>query len=595
MATNKDEKQKSDMMRDITQKSLAALREEEILKFWNENEIFDKSQSKIDESGNAKEEFTFYDGPPFATGIPHFGHFIPSSIKDAIPRYQTMRGKYVFRRWGWDCHGLPLENLIEKELGLKTKKDIETLGIDVFNQAARDSVLRYSKEWKEIIPRMGRWVDMENDYKTMDVTYTESVWWVFKTLYDKDLIYQGFKSMHLCPRCETTLSNFEVAQGYKDITDISVTIKFELVDEPGTYLLAWTTTPWTLPGNMAVAVNAGIEYVKAKKGEEYFIVAKEKLSVLGEGAEVVDSFLGDSVIGKSYKPIFNYYTETDFLNKSNAWKVYAAPYVTVEAGTGIVHLAPAFGAEDLELAQNKKIPIVHHVGVDGIFKKEIIDFAGLHAKPKDTPEGGDHQSSDIQIIKNLAHRGILFSKEKIVHSYPHCWRCDSPLLNFASISWFVKVTAIKPKLVEENKKINWVPKEIRDGRFGKILESAPDWAISRSRYWGAPLPVWQCEQCEERKVFSSYAELMDTQKGSGNNYFLMRHGQSESNVSETIDSQSPGLAHLTKLGKEQVLVATSLLKNKNIDLIITHQRKCNYCCGSPRYKQRNNYCRQQTL
>lgn len=569
MAKNKGENQKGPIEAKEVVKSPSALREEEILKFWDENNIFQESESKTDANGNLKEAFTFYDGPPFATGLPHHGHILAGTIKDAIPRYQTMRGKSVFRRWGWDCHGLPLENIIEKELGLKTKKDIEELGIDKFNQSARDSVLRYAEDWKRVIPRMGRWVDMENDYKTMDTTYTESVWWAFKTLYDKGLIYQGFKSMLLCPRCETTLSNNEVALGYKDITDISVTIKFELKDEPGTFLLAWTTTPWTLPGNMAIAVNPEIEYVKARRGDECFILAKEKISVLGDGAEILESFKGEKVVGKSYKPIFDYYTSKDFPNKENAWKVYPASYVTVETGTGIVHLAPAFGAEDMELAQTCKIPIIHHVDISGKFKPEITDFAGHTAKPKDDSPEGDHQASDILVIKNLAHRGILFAKEKIIHSYPHCWRCDTPLLNYASISWFVKVADIKDKLIAENKKINWVPKEIRDGRFGKMLESAPDWAISRSRYWGAPLPVWQCEQCEERKVFGSYKELIDAQIGSGNSYFVMRHGQADSNVLKIVDSNTPGVAHLTELGKEQALQSAKELKGKKIDLIFT--------------------------
>lgn len=539
------------------QKSAIALREEEVLKFWQENRIFEKSEAK------GKGEFIFYDGPPFATGLPHHGHILAGTIKDAIPRYQTMRGKKVFRRWGWDCHGLPLENVIEKELGLKTKKDIEALGVGKFNEAARNAVLRYADDWKRIIPRMGRWADMENAYRTMDATYTESVWWTFKTLYDKGLIYQGFKGMQLCPRCETTLSNFEVAQGYKDIADLAVTVKLELADEPGTFLLAWTTTPWTLPGNMAAAVHPDSTYAKVKKDNEYYFVAEEKVSLFGGEPSVLKKVKGKDLVGKSYKPPFDYYLNSSIQNKENAWKVYAAPYVTATDGTGIVHLAPAYGAEDLDLAIKKQIPIVHHVGVDGLFKKEVTDFAGLHAKPKD-----DHQSSDIRIIKNLASRGLLFGKEKIIHSYPHCWRCDTPLLNYAATSWFVSVTKIKDKIIRENKKIHWVPEQLGRNRFGKILETAPDWAISRSRYWGAPLPVWQCEQCESRTVIGSFDELSKFQKNSGNNYFVMRHGWAETNERSIVSSEIDASYHLTEKGKKQVEKTIQELKSKSIDLII---------------------------
>jgi len=495
------------------EKSDVARREEEILAFWEKEKIFEKSLKKEAPNG----EFVFYDGPPFATGLPHYGHILPGTVKDVIPRYKTMRGYRVARRWGWDCHGLPLENLIEKELNLKTKKDIEELGIEKFNKAARDSVLRYADDWKKIIPRMGRWVDMDNDYKTMDTSYTESVWWVFKTLYDKDFIYEGFKSMHICPRCETTLSNFEVNQGYKDITDFAVTVKLELEDEPGTFLLIWTTTAWTLPGNMAAAVNREAIYAelgirnKESGKEEHIVVAKERIKdVVGDGEyKIIKEFKGEELVGKKYKPPFDYYLKADIKGKENAWKVYHAPYVSTEDGTGTVHLAPAFGEEDMELAQKEGIPLVHHVGLNGKFTKDVKDFAGMLVKPKD-----DHQKIDIEIIKNLAHRGLLFKKEKVTHSYPHCWRCDTPLLNYAASSWFVKVTAIKSLLMEENKKIRWVPKEIRDGRFGKGLESAPDWAISRSRYWGAPLPVWKCakEGCSGIEVIGSIKELREKTK-----------------------------------------------------------------------------------
>ena len=379
------------------QNSDISKREEKILTFWNKNDIFKKSEKKDAPRG----EFVFYDGPPFATGLPHFGHILAGTIKDAIPRYKTMQGFRVRRKWGWDCHGLPLENEIEKELNLGTKRDIENYGIEKFNKKARDSVLRYEDDWKRIVPRMGRWVDMERDYKTMDTTYTESVWWVFKTLYNKKLIYKGFKSMHLCPRCETTLSNFEVSQGYKDITDFAVTVKLELKDEPKTYLLVWTTTAWTLPGNMAAAVHKDKTYIKVLMDKERLIVAKDRVEILGSEYKILEEFSGSKLLGKEYKPPFNYYKNAKFPGKKNAWKIYHAPYVKMDEGTGLVHIAPAFGQEDMELAQKNEIPLVHHVGTDGKFTKEVENFAGLLVKPKE-----NHQKTDIEIIKYLAHKGL---------------------------------------------------------------------------------------------------------------------------------------------------------------------------------------------
>src|SRR3989344_4085183 len=343
---------------------------------------------------------------------------------------------------------------------------------------------------------------MEHSYKTMDASYTESIWWAFKTLYEKGLIYQGFKTMQICPRCETTLSNNEVADGYKDITDISVTVKFELADEPGTYVLAWTTTPWTLPGNVALAINSDETYVKISTEGGHYILARERLShVFKEIAyTIVSEFKGSELVGKSYRPMFDYYAKNTALqNHQNGWKIYGAPFVTMASGTGVVHIAPAFGEDDMALGKKEQLPFVQHVGMDGLMKPEVRDFAGVPAKPK-TKEKDGHQATDILIIKHLAGIGALFSKEKIVHSYPHCWRCDAPLLNYAAESWFVKVVDLKERLISENAKTTWVPANMRDGRFGRWLEGARDWAISRSRFWGAPLPVWQCTTCDERFV-----------------------------------------------------------------------------------------------
>ncbi|MCE9643883.1 class I tRNA ligase family protein [Candidatus Parcubacteria bacterium] len=539
-------------------KSEIALKEEATQRFWEERDIFKKSE------GRGTEEFVFYDGPPFATGLPHYGHILAGTIKDAIPRYQVMQGKRLRRRWGWDCHGLPLENQIEAELGIKTKKDIEALGVATFVEKARSAVLRYAEDWKRIIPRLGRFVDMVDDYRTMDSTYTESVWWSFKTLHDKDLVYKNFKSMHLCPRCGTTLSNFEVNQGYKDITDLSVTVKFELVEEPGTYLLAWTTTPWTLPGNVAAAVNPEFMYVKVSKEGAKYILAKERLSVIEGEYAVEGEFSGADLVGKSYKPLFDYYVNETFDNKENAWKVYAAPYVTLEDGTGIVHLAPAFGAEDMALARQHNIPLIHHVGMDGKFTDKVRDFVGLEVKPK-----GDHQRTDIEIVKYLAHNGLLFSKAKVTHSYPHCWRCDTPLLNYAATSWFVKVPEIKSQIVKENKEIHWVPQSVGEYRFGNWLEGAPDWAISRSRFWGAPLPVWEHAESGKRLVIGSLEELKAYMPRSGNRYFVMRHGEAENNTLDIVSSLPATPHHLTEKGKEQVAQGAETLKENKIELIVS--------------------------
>jgi isoleucyl-tRNA synthetase len=468
------------MSENTQEKSAVAKREEETLQFWKENKIFQKSLEKPHHG-----DFTFYDGPPFATGLPHYGHILAGTIKDVIPRFQTMCGKRVLRRWGWDCHGLPIENLIENNFGLKNKKEIEEYGIEKFNEAARASVFRYDREWREVVYRSGRFIDMDDKYITMSPSYMESVWWAFAELHKKGLVYEGFKSMHLCPHCETALANFEVAQGYKDITDISVIAKFELKGEPNTYLLAWTTTPWTLPGNVALAVNPNIDYVKAEKDETTYIIAENLAEkILKENYKVKETFKGNILVGKNYTPLFSYYINADLENKENAWKVYEADFVSTDEGTGIVHIAPAFGEDDLNLSQKEKLPIIQHVSRDGKFVKEVTNFAGMDVKPKSDDEK-TRLSADIAVIRYLQENGNYFSKEKITHSYPHCWRCDTPLLNYAASSWFVEVTKYKNKFIRENKKVNWVPEEIRDGRFGNWLEGARDWAISRSRYWGA--------------------------------------------------------------------------------------------------------------
>ena len=469
------------------EKSEVAKREEEIFAFWTEHDTFKKSLAQTEQG----EEFTFYDGPPFATGLPHHGHILASTIKDTIPRYKTMRGYHVRRRWGWDCHGLPLENIIEKELGIKTKRDIEEMGVAKFNEAARSAVLRYAGEWKRIIPRMGRWVDMEDDYKTMDTPYTESVWWAFKTLHDKGLVKEDYKVMQLCPRCGTTLSNFEVSQGYKDIKDLTATVKFELEDEPGTYILAWTTTPWTLPGNVALAIGKDIEYVKWNDEHGTYIAGKSFYEAKGI-TEIATPVPAEALLGRTYKPLFPGVVDTLVNDKERdklggVFRVYAGDFVTTDEGTGIVHIAPAFGEEDMKLAREHGLPVVHHVDRDGRMVEAVPAVAGRSAKPKH-----DWKETDKLVVEYLGDK--VFKAEEKEHSYPHCWRCDTPLLNYASSSWFVTVPSFKDKLVAENEKIGWVPFAIGQNRFGDWLKNARDWSISRSRYWGAPIPIVYCPE-----------------------------------------------------------------------------------------------------
>ena len=478
--------------------SEVAKREEETLRFWQERDIFKKSLEKLAPNG----EYVFYDGPPFATGLPHYGHIVASIIKDVVPRYWTMRGYHVPRVWGWDCHGLPIENIVEKELGFKHKKEIVAMGVAKFNERCRARVLEYASEWEKIIPRIGRWADMKGAFRTMDKPFMESVWWVFKQLYDKGLVYEDYRSMHICPRCETTLSQQEVSEGYKDVKDIAITVKFKVKNPEkiglsgSVYLLAWTTTPWTLPGNVALAVGPNLSYGVVDD-------AGEKLIRWQEGG----TLRGRDLVGLEYEPLFDYYAENSSLkNRENGWKVYAADFVTAEEGTGIAHEAPAFGADDWELLKKENLPFVQHVNIDGTFKPEVKDFSGIEVKPQ-SEDDKVRLGADIAILKYLQEHNLFFSKENITHSYPHCWRCDTPLLNYATSSWFVSVTKIKDNLLKNAKAINWSPRHIKEGRWGKWLEGARDWSISRQRFWASVMPVWICEKCKTKRIFGSVAAL----------------------------------------------------------------------------------------
>ena len=471
-------------------------KEEKIIEFWEKEDIFHKS---IENRKNAP-FFSFYDGPPFATGKPHYGHVLATTIKDTVLRYWTMKGFQVPRRVGWDCHGLPVENLIEKELGIKNKKQIEEMGIQKFNDACESSVFACTTEWLTTLRRVGRWADYSNAYSTLENNYIESVWWVLKQLWNKELVSRNYRVSPYCPRCSTTLSNFEVNQGYKETRDKSVYVKFKIVDnkefEDASFLV-WTTTPWTLPGNVALAVNKDLEYVHIKTiNNEEFILLNERLSVVEEEYKVIKKFKGKELIGIKYEPIFDYLKKEKVDNIKNAFALFNGDFVSNEDGTGIVHINPMYGEDDFNLGKEHELPFFHTVDTTGKFKKEVSDFQDIFVK-----------DADPKIIENLKERELLLKEELIVHEYPYCWRCDTPLLYYAIESWYVLVTKIKDKLIKNNEKIHWVPGHLKEGRFGKWLEGARDWDISRARFWGAPIPVWECESCKERVCIGSIEEL----------------------------------------------------------------------------------------
>jgi isoleucyl-tRNA synthetase len=470
--------------------------EQEMLALWAAEKTFEAS---LKQRQGAK-RFSFYDGPPFANGLPHYGHVVALTEKDAITRYKTMRGYYVPRRNGWDTHGLPVEVEVEKAMGISGKKQILEIGIDKFNQAAKDSVFKYKGEWETTMRRLGRWADMDNDYATMDDDYIESVWWVFSQLNEKGLVYQGFRSNPYCPRCATSLSNFEVNQNYKDnVSDPSVYVKFQLTQDPDTSLLAWTTTPWTLPANAALAVDAEADYVKIErlddgdgwsKGDK-LILAKARLEVLELRQveyKIVGKLKGSEVVGASYQPLYNRSDE------SAAYKVYADASVSLEDGTGILHVAPRYGETDLAMGQRLGLPLLESVDGNGQMTVE--------------PEGVFFKDADRHIIADLTRKGRIFAAETFKHTYPFCWRCETPLMYFAMPSWFIAVTKLREALVANNKDINWVPDHIKQGRFGNWLAEARDWNVSRNRFWGAPLPIWvNQDDKKDRIVIGSLEEL----------------------------------------------------------------------------------------
>lgn len=470
--------------------------EQGVLQKWETENTFQKS---IDCRSDAR-KYNFYDGPPFATGLPHFGHFVPSAIKDAFPRYFTMKGFKVERRFGWDCHGLPIEMLIQKELGLNGRNDIEALGVAKFNDACRASVLRYTTEWRQYMKRLGRWVDMDNEYRTMDKDYMESVWAVFKRLWDKGLVYEGKRVMSFSAALGSTLSNAEASLDYRDIQDPSVTIKAKLKDKfLGKSLLVWTTTPWTLPANVAVAIDAAAQYslVKDLGNKEEYILLHDRVADYWpkeDTFELVRTFKGQELVGTSYEPFFDCYVQDA---GPNAFKIYGTDYVLHDTGTGAVHTAPAFGEDDFKCAQQNNLPLIDHLDINGCFlaqnKPEVV---GLNFK-----------DGDKILLTDLKRRGFVFKHDTFVHSYPHCYRSGMPLMFRAMPTWFINVEKIKDKIIAANKSVNWVPEHIKDGRFGKWLENARDWNIARNRFWGNPIPIWKNDETGESVCLGSAAEL----------------------------------------------------------------------------------------
>jgi isoleucyl-tRNA synthetase len=460
----------------------------DVLRFWKERDIFHKSL----EQREGRPPFVFYEGPPTANNPPGIHHVLSRALKDLFPRYKTMRGYYVERKAGWDTHGLPVEIEVEKQLKFTGKQDIEKFGIEAFNKLCRESVFKYIDQFADVTERMGYWVDLDKAYRTLDTTYMESVWWILKQLWDKQLLYQGFKVVPYCPRDQTPLSSHELAQGYRDdVEDPSVYVKFELEDEPKTYFLAWTTTPWTLPGNVALAVGLDIPYVRVRQGDERYILAKARLSVLQGEYHVEADVDAKSLLGKRYKPLYEY-----LIPDKPAFFVVDADFVSTDDGTGIVHTAAAYGVDDLDLSLKKGIPVRHVIDLAGRFRPEVTPFAGLFVK-----------KADPKIIEDLTQRGLMYRAETIRHTYPFCWRCGTPLLYYALTSWFIKTTAVKDQLLRNNSVVNWVPPHVGPGRMGNWLATLVDWSLSRWRYWGTPLPVWVCEKCDERRCIGSVAEL----------------------------------------------------------------------------------------
>jgi isoleucyl-tRNA synthetase len=563
-------------------KSETALREEAILAFWDEHHTFEKSLAKASPKG----EFVFYDGPPFATGLPHMGHLLGSSVKDVVGRYKTMQGYHVARTWGWDCHGLPIEHMVEKKLSLKTKKDIEVMGIDAFNAEAKSTVLAYVEDWKQYVERLGRWVDFDHSYKTMDNSYIESVWWALKKIHADKRLYEGKKVLMYCPHCETPLSKAEIAMddSYKDVTDEAAFVKFKLknselgiADDTPTYIVAWTTTPWTLPGNVALAIHPNLTYALARvkprlerfeEGEpvpihksQFIILLANKVEELGMKGyllEMVKEIKGSDLIGLSYEPLYDI-PKAKAVGSEKAWTVQAADFVTTEDGTGVVHIAPMYGEDDYMLGATHGLPVVPLLDATGTFNADAPELVrGMYYK-----KGGKY------VLEDIERRGLLFATHNYTHSYPHCYRCGTALIYNALTSWFIDIQSVKQRLLDTNNDIAWYPDHLKEGRFKHIVEGAPDWTISRNRFWASPLPIWKHETTGAVTVLGSLAEVRAHTKRSGNRYLFIRHGQADNNLLGVVSSLPTNEHHLTDTGRTQITHAAESLRNQGVTKIIT--------------------------
>ncbi|MFX1378821.1 MAG: isoleucine--tRNA ligase [Promethearchaeota archaeon] len=466
-------------------------KEIELIKFWKDSKIFEKSV----EHRPKGIPYIFYDGPPFATGLPQHGNILSIVTKDVFPRYWTMKGQRCERKWGWDCHGLPIESVCEKALNIKQKNEIYQMGVEEFNEFCRSKVLWYANEWKKTVERMGKWIEFDNSYKTMDNTYMETVWYIFKKIYMEGFVYKGKKVLFYCPRCETPLSNFEISMdnSYREVTEQSITAKFELKEEPKTFLLAWTTTPWTLIGNVALAVNSNQPYVKIEVDGEYLILIKNKLEIINEEYEIIKEFKGKALLNKRYKPLYYISTKSD---KKGHIVIDGGDEVLSDEGTGIIHIA-LYGEYDYDMINKYDLPVIQHIDEHGKLTDGPKEWIGLWFK-----------DLDEEVLVDLHRRNLIYESEDYTHSYPFCYRCNTPLIYNALDAWFINIQKIKPKLLKTNKIINWYPKEI-SYRYQKIIETAPDWCISRNRFWATAMPVWECEECNEIKVIGSVKELQD--------------------------------------------------------------------------------------
>ena len=464
---------------------------EEILKFWKKNRIFEKSIEQRDE----KNSYVFYDGPPFVTGIPHYGHLLGSIVKDLIPRYQTMKGKRVRRVWGWDCHGLPIENKVENNLGIKNRRDIEKIGLEKFVKKCFYYVSKTSSEWSWYIDRIGRWVDMDHAYQTMDLDYMESVIWVFKELYDKDLVYRGKRVSLYCPRCGTPVSNFEIAMdnSHQEMREVSNVYKYKVVGQSKTYILAWSTTPWNKIATPALAVNPQLIYVTVKQGDQKYILAEKRLEILKDQPyKILKKIKGKDLEGTKFEPHYDYWPRE---KGRKAYLVVADQFVTAEEGTGVVTLA-VYGEDDYRIMKKKKIQLIEHIDKEGNLKKEVIKWAGQY-----------YLKVNPLVNLDLAERGLVYREDQHLHSVPVCWRCQTRLIFAPQDAWFLRVTKLKKRMLQSNRKINWFPERMGRNRFVKGIESAPDWCISRNRYWATPMPVWECPSCHQLKVIGSVVEI----------------------------------------------------------------------------------------